>query len=277
MRSWYADDVHQPFALTDEGHDTGALLVHGFTGSPDDMRAVADEVYAHGIDAHVLLLPGMASDIGRLNEMTGAIWREAVGAKWREIGERYERTVLIGYSLGGALALLAALERLPDLLVLIAPLSRIADRRAVLLPVIKHVVRSVRPYGGIDWTDRRVHAWFDAVRPSMRTRDPVNQDVLSRSAVYGTRMLDEMRRLLIDVRRRAPEITVPTVVIQGVDDRIVLPRDTHRLVARLGGPACLHDVPGDHYLPLPDCGWWPEVRAILGEELDRWRGDAGAR
>lgn len=277
MRSWYADDVHLPFALTREGNAAGGLLVHGFTGSPADMRAVADEVYACGIDAHALLLPGMASDIGRLNDMTGAIWREAVHKRWREIADRYERTVLVGYSLGGALALLTALESAPDLLVLIAPLSRIADRRAVFLPVFKHIIRSIRPYGRLDWNDTRVHNWFRAVRPTIPTRDPVNQDVLTHEATYGTRMLDEMRRLLIEVRRHAPDITVPTVVIQGGDDGIVLPRDTHRLAARLGGPVRLHDVTGDHYLPLPGCGWWPEVRAILNGELRRWMQEGDGR
>ena len=277
MRSWYADEVHQPYALTREGNRAGALLVHGFTGSPADMRSVAGAVFDHGIDAHVMRLPGMASDIEHLNDMTAAIWREAVRAEWRAIADRYARPVLVGYSLGGALAVLAAVERPPELLVLIAPLSRIADRRAVFLPVFKHVIRSVRPYGGIDWTDTRVHNWFRAVRPTIQTRDPLNQRVLAREAVYGTRMLDEMRRLLVDMRRSAPEMVAPTVVIQGVDDRLVLPRDTHRLAARLGGPVRLHDVPGDHYLPLPGCGWWPEVRSILDDELDRWMpgGDDG--
>jgi len=272
MRSWYAAEVHQPFSETREDNRAGALLIHGFTGSPADMRALADEIFAHGIDAHVLRLPGMASDIKRLNDMTGAIWRDAVNRQWRDISARYERTVLVGYSLGGALAILAALERRPDLLVLLAPLSRIADRRAVFLPIIKHVIRSVRPYGGLDWSDARVHNWFRAVRPTIATQDPINQDVLSREATYGTRMLDEMRRLLVVVRRRAPEVTVPTVIIQGDEDEIVLPRDTQRLADRLGGPVRLHSVRGDHYLPLPACGWWPDVRAILRDELDRWTG-----
>lgn len=270
MRAWYADDTHQPFALTRAGQDTGALLIHGFTGSPADMRVVADEVFARGIDAHVMRLPGMASDIEHLNEMTGVIWREAVNAQWRIVAERYERALLLGYSLGGALAILAALERPPDRLVLIAPLSRIADRRAIFLPVIKHIIRSVRPYGSVDWSDARIHTWFRAVRPTIQTREVVNQDVLTRDAVYDTRMLDEMRRLLVEVRRRAPDIAVPTVVIQGTDDEIVRPKDTHRLAARLGGPVSLHDVPGDHYLPLPGCGWWPTVRAILDDDLRRW-------
>lgn len=270
MRSWYADDIHQPFTLTTPGNQTGALLVHGFTGSPADLRAVADAVHAHGIDVHVMALPGMAADIEHLNEMTGAIWREAVADQWREVAGRYDRTLLLGYSLGGALAVLTAVERPPDLLVLLAPLSRLADRRSVLLPLLKHVVPAVRPYGRLDWSDTRVHAWFDAVRPSMRTRDPINQQVMQRDVAYGTRMLDEMRRLTGDVRRLAPRVSGTSVVIQGVDDDIVLPRDTHRLVDRLGGTVYLHDVEGDHYLPLPGCGWWPEVRQVLDGELAQW-------
>lgn len=271
MRSWYADPDHQPFELIhSQGASIGALLVHGFTGSPADMRTVAREVHAQDIDAYAMLLPGMASDIERLNDMTGTIWRDAVLRQWQEISARYEQAMLVGYSLGGALAILAATELPPDLLVLLAPLSRLADRRAILLPVVKHVLRAVRPYGGLDWSDTRIHEWFDAVRPSMRTRDPVNQVVLEHEAIYSTRMLDEMRRLLVDARRSAPLVISPAVVIQGLDDQIVLPKDTHQLVARLGGPMSLHEVPGDHYLPLPGCGWWPEVRRVLEDELMQW-------
>jgi carboxylesterase len=271
MRSWYQDAIHLPFSLRhDEGPQTGALLVHGFTGSPADMRTLADTVFACGIDVHAMVLPGMAGEIDQLNNMTSGIWRDAVRRQWRELSAKYERTVLIGYSLGGALSMLAAVDHPPDLLVLIAPLSRLADRRAMFLPLVKYVMRGVRPYVGLNWDDPRVHEWFDRTRPSMQTRDPVNQAVLTQDALYSARMLDQLRRLLRQARRMAPSVTASTLIVQGVDDRVVLPRDTRRLVARIGGPVIYREIQGDHYLPLPAFQGWSHLQQVMDSELRTW-------
>jgi carboxylesterase len=271
MRSWYQDAIHVPFSLThDEGASTGAFLVHGFTGSPADMRTLGDTMHTCGIDVHAMVLPGMAGEIDRLNEMTAGIWRDAVRRRWREYAAQYERKVLVGYSMGGALAMLAAIDQPPDLLVLIAPLSRLADRRAMFLPVAKYVMRGVRPYVGLNWGDPRVHEWFDRTRPSMRTRDPINQAVLTQDAVYSARMLDEMRRLLRQTRRMATRVTTPTLIVQGVDDQVVLPRDTRRLVARMGGPVTYREIQGDHYLPLPAFAGWSHLQQVIDGELRAW-------
>jgi carboxylesterase len=271
MRSWYQDAIHLPFSLTHaEGASTGALLVHGFTGSPADMRTLGDTVHACGVDVHAMVLPGMAAELEHLNDMTAAVWRDAVRRRWREYAANYKRTVLIGYSMGGALSMLAAIDQPPDLLVLIAPLSRLADRRAVFLPVAKYFMSGVRPYVGLNWGDPRVHEWFDRTRPSMQTRDPVNQAVLTRDAIYSARMLDEMRRLLAQTRRVAPRVMAPTLIVQGLHDRVVLPRDTRRLVARMGGPVTYREIHGDHYLPLPAFAGWSHLQQVIDSELRAW-------
>lgn len=276
MREWYEDAMHQPFSLTgDEITTSGALLVHGFTGSPADMRPMAEALRPHGLDAHVLMLPGMAADIEQLNEMTAEIWQDAVAQRWAKHRAQYERTVLVGYSMGGALSLIAAAEHPPDLLILIAPLTRLADPRAIFLPVIKHVKRGMRPYAHLDWDSPKVHEWFDRARPSMRTRDPVNRAFLQHEAFYSTRMLDELRRLLAYTRRVALKVNVPTVIVQGIDDRIVLKRHTRELITRIGGPVSYRELPGDHYLPLPSFDGWSRFKGIIDGELCAWSKTTG--
>ncbi|HEV2074562.1 MAG TPA: alpha/beta fold hydrolase [Thermomicrobiales bacterium] len=271
MRSWYQDAIHQPFALAHgDRNRAGALLVHGFTGSPADMRALGEVVHARGLDVHVMRLPGMASEIDQLNDMTAEIWRDAVLRQWAERRQRYERTVLVGYSMGGALSLLAAAEESPDLLMLIAPLTRINDRRVPFLPVAKYVTRGVRPYARLKWDDPRVHEWFDRTRPSMMTRDPEHQQVMEHEAIYSARMLDELRRLLVQTRRSAPKVSSPTIILQGISDRIVLRRDTRELVTRIGGPVTYREMPGDHYLPLPAFDGWSRLCPAIDGELRAW-------
>lgn len=271
MRSWYRDAIHQPFSLTHgEANRTGALLIHGFTGSPADVRALGDTIHAHGIDVHAVRLPGMASEIHRLNEMTAEIWRDAVRHEWVTHRARYERTVLVGYSMGGALSLLAAAHQQPELVLLVSPLTRLADRRARLLPIARYVTRGIRPYARVDWDDPQVHDWFDRVCPSVRTRDPDNQRVLGREVIYSARMLDQLRRLLSQARDAAIQVKAPTIVIQGVDDKIVLRRDTRGLVTRIGGPVTYREIAGDHYLPLQGFGGWSGLRRVVDAELRLW-------
>lgn len=272
MHTWYANPVHQPFSFVDDGNDAfGALLIHGFTGSPYDIRALGTEVHALGIDAHALMLPGMAQDIMRLNDMTGEIWLDAVNTAWEKVASRYRHTVLIGYSLGGALATLAAVERPPDLLLLIAPLTRIPVRGISFLPIGKYVLKGVNIYGNIDWSDERVHEWYAKVRPDIDTRDPETQRLFREEAAFSTRMLDEMRALLVDVRRAAPRVSMPTYILQGVDDRVVLPQYTRQFAMKIGGQLIYRELPGDHYLPLEAVEGWPLLRTLIVDELRRWR------
>jgi carboxylesterase len=270
MDRWYDNPMHDPFSLERAGNTSGALLVHGFTGSPADVRALGEAVHEVGIDAHALMLPGMAREITRLNDMTGAIWRDAVETEWERITSRYERTVLLGYSLGGALATLAAVSRPPDLLVLIAPLTRLPVRATELLPLGKYLIRGVNVYGKIDWSDERIHDWYRKVRPDIDTRDPETQRLFREEAAFSTRMLDEMRALLVDVRRAAGKITVPALVVQGTEDGVVFPRFTRQFAMKLGGQIVYREMPGDHYLPLKWLGAWPYLRVVVQDELRRW-------
>jgi carboxylesterase len=271
MDSWYRDPMHDPFALVHEtGADVGALLVHGFTGSPYDVRPLGTALHEIGVDAHALMLPGMARDIMRLNEMTGEIWQQAVDAEWERVSSRYERTILLGYSLGGALATIAAAKRKPDLLVLIAPLTRLPVRAASLLPIGKYVLKGVNVYGNVDWSDERVHDWYSKVRPDIDTRDPETQRLFREEASFSTRMLDEMRALLVDARRAAPKVTVPTFVVQGTEDTVVLPRFTRRQVTRMGGQVIYREMPGDHYLPLEWFSAWPNLKRVVLDEVRHW-------
>ena len=271
MHTWYENPVHEPFSFVEEGNDdVGGLLVHGFTGSPYDIRALGTEMHGIGIDAHGLMLPGMAQDIMRLNEMTGAIWREHVVREWHHVADRYRRTVLVGYSLGGALAALAAVKRPPDVLILIAPLTRLAVRGASLLPIGKYVLKDVNIYGNIDWSDERVHDWYAKVRPDIDTRDPETQRLFREEAAFSTRMLDEMRGLLVDVRHVASRITTPVVIYQGVHDRVVLPRHTREFAMKVGGQLVYREIPGDHYLPLEWLDGWPNLRRLFVDELTHW-------
>ncbi len=266
MNDWYQQERFGPFSMLHEGggdHRTGALLVHGFTGTPDEMRPVAHVLVDFGIDAHAMLQRGMGPEIGQLGEMTAAIWRDSAVARWREHVEQYERTILIGFSMGGAVALMQSAVKPPDLLILLAPHIRMADRRAVALPLVKHVKKQLQPFENTDFSDPLTRKWFEQAMPGTDIDDPQVQKSLRRESGMSTAMLDELLKFSIEAERVAATLDVPTVIIKGHQDTIVLPKDTHRLVRKMRNLIAYHEIIGNHMLPFEGFPAWPTVRDLV--------------
>lgn len=247
----FADDSFEPFDFIADPHaETGALLIHGFTGSPAELRPLGKALRSCGIDAHGMLVPGMARDMVRLNAMTQEIWESAARAAWEPIRAHYRHAILLGYSMGGALALELAAWHAPDQLILLAPFTHIADRLAWLLPVLRFVRREYRPFDGLDPADADVRKFFEDTLPGIDMDDPEFLKDVVQQSVIRMDVIHELRKLGRRAEKLARRVTAPTLVIQGRQDRIVRPRDTDHLVARLNGPVDYRKIEGDHMLPF---------------------------
>lgn len=265
MLNWYAHPRYQPFALTHDepGERTGMLVVHGFTGSPDEMRPSAEIAHRIGFDVEVMHLPGMGPDIARLREVEGREWVAAVHERWADITSRYRRSVILGYSLGGALAILAAARQPADAMVLMAPLIRIADRRAFLLPVLRRLMPELAPFKDMDFDDPRTRTFFTQALSGLDIDDPAMQQAIREEFVMPTRLVNDCRLLGREAGRRASDIRAPVTVFQGRLDGIIGHRNTRWLVDQLGGPVTYHEVNGSHLIPFDTVRSWPVVRLLL--------------
>ena len=143
----YAHPDHREFNYGDG--PARALLIHGFLGSPRDMRPLAEALAAAGVATRGVLLPGFGPDTARLSRVRAEEWLDAARTAWNDLRRGAERTTLVGFSMGGAIALKLAAEAglAPDHLVLLAPHWKFADRRTVFLPVGRHFIRQVKPFG----------------------------------------------------------------------------------------------------------------------------------
>lgn len=83
----------------------GMVLVHGFNGEPLDMQELEEHARALGFATRNLLLPGHGTSARDLARATWADWAGAVVAATAELRARHGRVVLVGHSMGGALAL----------------------------------------------------------------------------------------------------------------------------------------------------------------------------
>ncbi len=268
--NFYAGPEHEAFTFSGgDGAETGALLIHGFMGSPKELRPLGNALAAAEIDAHGILLPGFGAEIARLGAVRRGEWIEAASHAWDEIAGRYRRTILLGFSMGGAVALHLAVRRAPDRLILLAPFLRIADRRAVVLPLLQHVKKEFLPYENADFSRDQVRWDFQHIDPDLDLSEPAMQERIRREASIPTSSLVELRAMCLAAERLAAKSPSPALVMQGVNDVVTRPRDTRRLVQLLGGRLTFRELDADHMLPFDDRPWWPLVRdTVVGYAME---------
>jgi len=243
---------HRPFTHG-EGPAT-AVLVHGFPGTPAEVRPLAAALVAIGWRARAPLLPGFGPDIGTLRDRRWTEWRDAVANELATVAASGAPVLAVGFSMGAALTLAALASGAPaDAAVLIAPFTHFDDRRTLLLPLLRHVLSDVRPYEHADLDD-------PALRRELRDRlgdvdldDPATRDRVRHDVRIPTAALHEAVRAGRHAWRVAPRLPArPTLVVQGLQDTTVTPKATVALLRRLrGAPRRLMLHEADHRLLDP--------------------------
>ena len=114
-------EEHRAFILTREDSRDGILLVHGATGSPKDLRELAEFLHAGGFSVYCMRLPGHGVEEANDGEMR---WESAlfdVEARYKQLSDCCKNVAVVGYSFGATLAMQMELKPRPNALVLLAP------------------------------------------------------------------------------------------------------------------------------------------------------------
>lgn len=123
----------------------GALLVHGFTGSPQGMRDLAEYLSSRGIATAAPRLPGHGTTWQDLGTRRAGEWTDTVETAFFRLTAEKQDVFLIGLSFGAALCLdLAAKypERVSGIVTL-AGMVASRDPRRFLAPVIRRLVKTL--------------------------------------------------------------------------------------------------------------------------------------
>lgn len=132
-----------------EHADVGVLLSHGFTGSPQGVRPLAQAFADAGFSVRLPLLPGHGTTWQELNTVGWRHWYSALERDFAQLHARCRVVVAAGLSMGGALVTRLA-QMHPDAvhgLVLINPAFRVDDRRMAALPLLARVLPSLPGIG----------------------------------------------------------------------------------------------------------------------------------
>src|ERR1700730_4960886 len=130
----FANDSNLSYSLEPSGTPAGAVvLLHGLTDSPYSLRHIARLYRDHGFAVIAIRLPAHGTVPGALTEIEWESWAAATRLAVREVRRRIDPSSpvhLVGFSLGGALALKYALDAIGD-----KELKR-PDRLALITPMI---------------------------------------------------------------------------------------------------------------------------------------------
>lgn len=104
---WFAGPEHATFELAPEQREVrgGALVLHGFGGTPAEMRPLAHALVEQGLFVRAPLLPGFGAEMHQLATVSAGDWLAVASQAWIDLTARHPDSVLIGYSMGAALAL----------------------------------------------------------------------------------------------------------------------------------------------------------------------------
>ena len=182
----------------------GALLTHGFTGSPQGMRALGEHLAANGIATVGPRLPGHGTTWQDLSARSHEEWTGAVEAGYEALAQRCDEVFLVGLSFGSALSV-DFTARNPEKvsgLVLLASFLMTKDPRRFLAPAIRLIVQSLPGVGN------------DIADPEMRE---IVYDRVPTKAAYS------MLQFCRGARAKLPRITRPTLIMHSKNDHTAHP------------------------------------------------------
>lgn len=262
---FFTDPSHQPFKLG--SGPAGALLLHGFPGTPAEIRPLGEQLAAAGYTSYGMLLPGLGAEIETLPTKTRTDWLQAAQQQWSEIRQTHHHTTLIGYSMGGAIATCLAAQQPPHQLVLLAPFWRINTILRYLLPIVKYIKPQITPFEKADFNDPELRKQMQGViGGDLDLDDPEVQQYLRENIIIATATLDEVRQLGRAAYKAAAALTCPTLIIQGSQDETVSPTLTRKLVQRINSRVSYHEINGTHNFPKQQTDFADIVLNFLQQE-----------
>lgn len=209
-----------PFEFEGDGReDVGIVLIHGFTGTPYEVRFLGERLAREGFAVRAPLLPGHGETPEALDRTTWRDWVDAVERATDEVAARHARVALVGQSLGGLLALYEAGRRrgLAAVASLAAPLwlPRLAARVAASTQRgLLRRVRAIPKFGGSDVRDARAKA-----------ENPCYP-------VIPTRALGQLLAFMRIVDDALPLVEAPVLVLHGAQDHTAPAACAPRIAAR---------------------------------------------
>ena len=223
------------------GGDNAVLLIHGLTGTPAEMRAIAKRLVARGFTVMCPQLAGHCGDVAALKRSTWRDWYASIEHGFEALKREYPRVYVAGMSMGALIALKLAEQkghRVQGLGLLSTTFfydgwNIPQVRRRLLLPLVlysplKYFVswRETEPYG---IKCERTRAAVHAVLANRDAKAAETVGIFRTPAVT----IHESIRLIRAARKALASVHVPVLVVHSTEDDMASVRNAHYVTSRI--------------------------------------------
>jgi carboxylesterase len=246
-----------------------ALLIHGFPGTPAEMRPLASILNDSGWTTRGLLLPGFGPQIDSLFQRRAQEWIDAAAEALRSLQASHQPVVLIGYSMGAAISIHAAARLKPDRLILLAPFWQLGTRgQRAIFRLTKPMVRQLRPFSRANFDDPRLHRFLGQFLQDADLDDPEVQQLIRRTKV-PVDLFEQVHALGRQAYQLAAQIDRPALILQGRRDPVVKPDLSQQLARQFAGSIDYVEIDAQHQLIDPALPGWPQLERAVREFISR--------
>jgi len=202
----------EPFAA--DGGSTGALVIHGFTGSPKSMLPLAQRLASADMTVRLPRLPGHGTRWQDMNLTRWEDWYAEVDRAFRELHDRCDRVFVLGLSMGGSLTLRLAEEKGSAVagIVLINAAVHTERKDRYLLPVLQALVPS---FPGIS---------NDIKKPGQ------DEGAYTKIPLKAAHSLSKLWSV---VRHDIDNVTQPALVFRSAKDHVVEPSNAEWIMSHM--------------------------------------------
>jgi carboxylesterase len=202
----------EPFLLL--GGDQGVLLIHGFTGSPAEVRLLGEYLHNKGFTVFAPRLCGHGTTVQDMSKTKWSHWYSAVEDGYHILKSLCKSINVVGLSMGGLLALKLGAEYSVDKLVSLSTPIYIVDKRVNMLPMYR-MFREYVP------KKRKVFMDIDPQYSVGYNATPLSS-------------LSSLVELIQHVDMLLPSITVPLLIMQARSEHTVQPRSASYIYDKVG-------------------------------------------
>jgi len=210
----------QPFRM--RGGVRGCLLIHGFAGTPPEMRGLGEFLAAGGYDVMGPLLAGHGLTPEAMAATRWPDWVRSAEEALAALRRDCEDVFVCGQSLGATLALhLAATHPEVKGVITMGAMASPAYFRDWRIKIIRGLKYAVRWHVPGDEPD---------------LGDPTAVRLLHSYARRPTVCIESLMHLLRVVDRELPQVRVPALIMHGRGDRTVDVGNAPHILERIGSP-----------------------------------------